>query len=131
MLACYYLEIRQLHIGCVAFSGSLFALRGLMRIAGIPLAQHWTLRWTSYAVDTALLVAAVLLTLIVHQYPFMNTWLTTKVLLLVVYIALGSLALRRAQTRAGTVAALLGALLTYALIIGVAIAHHPAGWFHL
>jgi uncharacterized membrane protein SirB2 len=78
-----------------------------------------------------LLASAVLLTLILHQYPFVEPWLTAKVLLLVLYIALGTITLKRAHTRLGRVAALLGSLVTFVAIIGVALAHHPAGWLRL
>ncbi len=131
MLASHYLQILHLHVGCVVLSGSLFGARALMRIADSPLANHRALRILSYLIDTALLVAAVLLTLILHQYPIRNGWLTAKVLLLVLYIGLGSIALKRAQTRAARGAALLAALLVFAFIIGVALTHHPAGWLVL
>jgi hypothetical protein len=35
MLSSHYLAIRLLHVGCVAFSGTLFTARGLMRIADL------------------------------------------------------------------------------------------------
>jgi len=128
MLAAHYLQILHLHVGCVALSGSLFAVRSAMRVANSPWANHRALRVLSYLIDTTLLVAAILLTLIVHQYPFTNGWLTAKVLLLVVYIGLGMIALKRAQTRGGRAAASVGALLVFGLIIGVALTHQPARW---
>ena len=102
-----------------------------MRIAGTPTANHRLLRYTSYVIDTTLLMAAILLTLILHQYPFTDAWLTTKLLLLVLYIALGTFALKRARTKSGRAVALLSALLTFAYIIGVAITHQPFGWLAL
>ena len=48
------------------------------------------LRYLSYTIDTVLLTAALMLATILHQYPFVHAWLTVKVLLLVVYIVLGS-----------------------------------------
>jgi hypothetical protein len=47
-----------------------------------------------------LLVAALTLTAIVRQYLFVHGWLTVKVVLLVVYVVLGSLALKRGKTPA-------------------------------
>ena len=131
MLSAHFAEIRLLHIGCVVFSGTLFMIRGMMRIADLPGANHWTLRWTSYLIDTGLLGAAVLLTLILHRYPLVDGWLTCKVLLLPVYIVLGIAALRGARTRAGRSAALVAALLTFGYIVGVALAHDPLGWLAL
>lgn len=126
-----YLQILLVHVGCVALSGALFAVRGLMRIADLPGANSRALRWLSYVIDSTLLGAAILLSVIVRQYPFVDGWLTTKVLLLLLYIGLGTMALRRARTRAGRVAAYVGALLTFGYIVGVAIAHDPAGWIAL
>ncbi len=131
MLASYYVQILLLHIGCVALSGTLFTVRGLMRIADLSLANHRALRWMSYLIDSTLLGAALLLSVIVHQYPFIDGWLTTKVLLLLVYVGLGTIALNRARTRAGRTAAFAAALLTFGYIVGVAIAHDPAGWIVL
>lgn len=128
MLTSHYQQILLLHVSCVALSGTLFAVRGVLRIAGLAVANHHALRVLSYGIDTTLLVAAVLLTMILHQYPFVNAWLTTKLLLLVVYIVLGTIALKRAQTTTGRCTALIAALATFAYIIGVAISHHPAGW---
>jgi len=117
-------EIRLLHVGCVALSGSLFTFRGLLRINRSPFANHRALRVVSYVIDTTLLVAAVLLTLIIHQYPFVNGWLTAKVLLLVLYIGLGIITLQRARTTPGRSVALIGALLTFAAIVTIAVLHH-------
>jgi uncharacterized membrane protein SirB2 len=102
-----------------------------MRISAIPTANHRLLRYSSYVIDTTLLVAAILLTLILHQYPFTDAWLTTKFLLLVLYIVLGTFALKSACTLPGRAIAFLCALLTFAYIIGVAITHQPAGWLTL
>jgi uncharacterized membrane protein SirB2 len=102
-----------------------------MRIADLAAVNHWALRWISYAVDSMLLLAAILLSFIVLQYPFVNAWLTTKVLLLLLCIAFGTIALKRVRTRLGRSAAFLAAILTFAYIVGVAIAHNPAGWLLL
>ena len=131
VLSGYYLEILLVHVGCVAFSGALFAVRGLMRIADLPGANTRALRWMSYVIDSTLLGAAILLSVIMRQYPFLDSWLTTKVLLLLLYIGLGTIALKRARTRTGRAAAYVAALLTFGYIVGVAIAHDPAGWIAL
>jgi uncharacterized membrane protein SirB2 len=44
------------------------------------------LRYLSYSIDTVLLTAALMLATILHQYPFVHGWLTTKVLLLFCYV---------------------------------------------
>jgi len=127
----YYLQIKFVHILCVMLSGALFATRGLLRLADSRIAHHAALRWSSYAIDTALLTAALMLVGIVHQYPFVNGWLTAKVLLLVVYVVLGSFALRRAHSRRSAALWFVSALVVFAIIVGAAVMHDARSWFAL
>jgi len=131
MLAAHYADIRLLHVSCVALSGTLFTCRAILRFIESPLANTRALRWTSYLIDTTLLAAAILLTLILHQYPLVNGWLTMKTVLLVLYIGLGTVALKRGRSRFGRAAAAIAALVTYFSIIGVAVTHRVSGWFSL
>jgi uncharacterized membrane protein SirB2 len=124
----FYPQIKFVHVLCVILSGSLFTLRGLMMFAGSRLANHAAVRYLSYAIDTTLLTAALMLVTILHQYPFVQAWLTVKVLLLVVYIVLGAFALRRARTRRMRAICYVAALATFASIVGVALTHNPLGW---
>jgi uncharacterized membrane protein SirB2 len=124
----FYPQIKFAHVLCVILSGSLFALRGMMMLAGSRLANHPATRYLSYAIDTTLLTAALMLITILHQYPFVQAWLTVKVLLLVLYIVLGVFALRRGRTRRIRAICYVAALVVFASIIGVALAHNPLGW---
>ena len=124
----FYPQIKFVHVLCVILSGSLFALRGLMMLAGSRFTNHALVRYASYAIDTTLLTAALMLITILHQYPFVQAWLTIKVLLLVVYIVLGVFALRRGRTRRVRTICYVAALATYLSVVGVALAHNPLGW---
>jgi len=124
-----YPQIKAIHIAAVAASGLLFFLRGASLHAGMAWAMSAPVRYLSYAIDTVLLTAAVVLTTTIHQYPFVHGWLTVKVVLLVVYILLGTFALKRGRTRAIRIACWVAALVVYTFIITVARAHNPAGMF--
>lgn len=126
-MAAWYLQILWTHIGCVIASGSLFFTRGCMMLAGLPAANHVALRRISVVIDSLLLAAAIALTTIIHQYPFVQAWLTVKVVLLVVYIALGVFALRRGRTRAARGAFFVAAVLVYLFIVSVARTHDAWG----
>lgn len=125
----FYAQIKFVHVLCVLLSGGLFALRGGLLLAGVRQANHLVLRGLSYAIDTTLLTAALMLVSIIHQYPFVNAWLTLKILLLLVYIVLGVYALRRGRTRASRAACFGAALLVYAFMLSIAHAHSPYGIF--
>ena len=127
----FYPQIKWVHIACVLASGSLFALRGLLVQLGHAGAAQWEpVRWLSYAIDTSLLTAALMLVSILPGALFANGWLTTKLVLLVVYVVLATLALKRARTRRARLAFFMAALACYVYMLGVARMHHPLGWLH-
>jgi uncharacterized membrane protein SirB2 len=123
----YYLILRSVHIGCAILTITLFVLRGTLMLANSPWQQNVVLRYLPHAVDTVLLTTALMLTTVIHQYPFGAGWLTTKVVLLAVYIVLGSIALKRGRTRRIRAVALVAALGTIGLLVSVARTHHPLG----
>jgi uncharacterized membrane protein SirB2 len=123
----FYPQIKLVHIACVVASGSLFAVRGLLVQSGSPFGNHAMLRFPSYAIDTVLLTAAFLLMGLLHAWPGAQTWLTVKVLLVLVYIALGSFALRRGRTPGVRRACFLAALAVFLFIVGIAQRHDPLG----
>jgi uncharacterized membrane protein SirB2 len=129
LMAAWFLQILWVHIGCVIASGSLFFTRGCMMLAGLPIANHVALRRISVLIDSLLLAAAIALTTIIHQYPFVQAWLTVKVILLVAYIVLGVFALRRGPTRAVRAACFAAALIVFLFIITVARTQNPLGIF--
>ena len=126
-----YSDIKWLHIGCVALSGSLFVFRGFLMLCNSALANNKNLARASYVIDSTLLAAAILLTIIIHQYPLLQAWLTVKAMLLVFYIFLGIWALRRGKTRPQRIACFIAAVLVYGYIISVAVTHDPRGLFSL
>lgn len=44
------------------------------------------------------------------------------------YVVLGSYALKRAATKHARIGCFIAALLVYAIMFGIATAHHPLGW---
>jgi uncharacterized membrane protein SirB2 len=75
-----------------------------------------------------LLASAIGLALILEQYPFVHGWLTAKVLGLMVYIFLGSIALRYGPTKPIRAAAWVAALAVFGYIVSVALTHTPVGF---
>lgn len=125
-----YSAIKTTHIAAVLVSGGLFAARAIAaNVFGATWTMRPALRYASYATDTVLLVAALMLTTIIRQYPFVNAWLTVKVLLLVVYIVLGSFALKRGRGRGARIAFSVAAIAVFLFILSVARSHDPLGMF--
>ena len=123
----FYPQIKAVHIAAVILSGLLFLMRGGAVQFGASWAMAAPLRYLSYTIDTVLLTAALMLATIIHQFPFVQGWLTAKVLLLVVYVVLGSFALKRGRTRAVRTSCWIAALLVYLFIFSIGRAHNPLG----
>lgn len=128
MLSEFYLVIKATHIGLVLTSGCLFMVRGLAVLLGWSVAMRAPARRLSYAIDTALLMAALLLLAILQLNPLTTPWLATKLTLLVAYIMLGSLALKRARTRFARMLAYGAAMLCFAAMFAIARQHDPLGF---
>src|SRR5690606_6924172 len=126
----FYPQVKHAHIGLALASVALFALRG----AAVQLGMRWPrarpTRLASYAIDTGLLAAGLALVAILPGGVFANGWLAAKLALLVVYVVLGVYAMRRARSRTGRALCYLAALATFAMIYGIARAHHPLGYLH-
>ncbi len=120
-----YTTVKHLHLTTVILSFSLFFLRGLWMLTDSPRLQRTWVKIVPHAIDTVLLASAITLTIMIHQYPIVNGWLTAKVLALLVYIGLGTVALKRGGTKRVRILAWLGALLVFGYIVAVALRHNP------
>lgn len=125
----FYPEIRLIHIIAVLTSGALFVLRGLGLLLGADWPRAVPVKYLSYAIDTVLLIAAMMLMTMLSQFPFAQHWLTMKVVMLVIYIGLGIAAFRQGRRTVTRLGLWLAAMLVYGFIISVALAHHPLGVF--
>ncbi len=124
-----YLFVKHLHVSCVLISISLFVLRGVMELQSKPWRQWALLRRGPHIVDTVLLSSAIWLAWRLGQYPFVDGWLTAKVLALLAYILLGMRALGKHTPTSQRLAYFMAALLSVGYIVGVALTHSASwGW---
>jgi uncharacterized membrane protein SirB2 len=129
--AVWYSPLKLAHVGLVLVSGGLFTLRGALVLAGQSWAMARPWRLLSYGIDTLLLTAGVTLWILLSLNPVASPWLGVKLLLLVLYIVLGSLALKRARAPAARRASYAGALMVFLFMASVAISHHPLGFLQV
>ena len=116
-----YILVRHVHIVCAIVSITLFVVRGVMQTAGCPWRRWGWLRIAPHLIDTLLLGAAITLAWQSHQYPIAQTWLTAKVVALLLYIGLGTMALRRGVSGVLQFISFLAALAAVSYIVGVAV----------
>ncbi|MFO1412696.1 MAG: SirB2 family protein [Burkholderiales bacterium] len=130
-LAAWYPVVKHVHMTCAAATLLLFTLRGAWMMRGSPrLGARWV-RVLPHVVDTVLLGSAILLAWLIGNAPLTHGWLTAKVTGLVLYIVLGTVALKRGRTLRIRIAAFVAALLVFGYIVAVAFTKSPWGYFAL
>ncbi len=121
-----YTLLKLIHVSSVMLSYLLFLTRGVWMIrASAQLQQRWV-KIMPHVIDTVLLVSAIMLAILIQQDPLVNSWLTAKIVGLLVYIGLGMVALRFGKTRAVKISAWIMAQITFIYIVLVALTKNPA-----
>lgn len=113
--------LKIVHVSCVLLSISGYLLRGVWMMRESPRLRKKWVRIVPHVIDTTLLGSAILLTIQIRQYPFVQGWLTAKVLALIAYIVVGAVGLKYGKTRKVRIAAWLGAIVIFAYIVLVAL----------
>ncbi len=120
-----YALLKMIHIGSVIVSYLLFFLRGVWIIKdSANLRQRWV-KILPHVIDTVLLVSAIALAMIIQQSPVSDSWLTAKVIGLLVYISLGMIAIRFGKTRQTKIIAWVAAQFVFIYIVLVALTKSP------
>ncbi|MFQ5582640.1 MAG: SirB2 family protein [Mariprofundaceae bacterium] len=124
--------LKPLHISFALLSFGLFSMRGIWMWRESPLLDKrlWA-RWVPDFIDTTLLASGLLLMYRSNLFPDTQLWLAAKMTALVLYIILGSIAIKRGPTKRIRTAAWVSASLIFIYIIGVAIRRDAASWISL
>lgn len=120
--------LKPIHITCVVFSYSLFFLRGIWMLRESPLLQQRWVKIAPHTVDTALLTSAILLAWQLGYSPLEQPWLATKIVALLLYIVIGSVAIKRGKTKRLRLLAWIAAQGVFFYIVSVALTHNPLPW---
>ncbi|MES2951756.1 MAG: SirB2 family protein [Pseudomonadota bacterium] len=124
-----YYSIKTLHQTAVALSLLGFLARGVAGLAGAAWVRGRAARSVPHVVDTVLLLSAITLAWQLGLNPLVTPWLLAKIIGLLVYIALGVVALRPSfPLRVRSLAWVL-ALTSFGYIASVAITKDAAGFF--
>ncbi len=110
----------QVHAGLALISLVGFSIRGVWMMRRSPMLTRRWVRIAPHVVDTLLLLSGITLVFQYRLYPTEQPWLAAKLLALVVYIVVGSIALKRGRTRAIRVTAFFAALIVFAYMLAVA-----------
>ncbi len=120
-----YMMAKHLHMTAVGLSILFFVFRFIWsQFDATALSKKWV-KILPHIVDTVLLASAIWLCVILSQYPFVNAWLTFKVVGVVLYIVFGLFALKKAKTTMGKWSFFVAALAVLMATAMVAVTKQP------
>ena len=117
--------VKWIHVGFALLSVCGFFARGILMMRGSPWLQARPVRIIPHVVDTVLLTAAVVLATQWGWSALQLPWLQAKIAALLVYIALGMVALHGVRPLSVRVVAWLAALAVFGYIVAVAVTRDP------
>ena len=115
-----YFVLLLIHVSTVFISIAGFFIRGVWMIQTSPRLQQRWVRIAPHINDTVLLLSGIVLVIFTSQYPGPAAWLNAKIIALIAYIVLGTIAINRGKTQGVKITAWVLALATYAYILMVA-----------
>lgn len=116
-----YLVVKNLHITLAVLSLSLFLIRAVYSVRESPWLERRWVKILPHLVDTLLLICGLTLMTILQAWPHRTPWLAVKLIALLFYIGVGSLAIKRARTPRGRALFTLLSLLIFGYMVSVAI----------
>ena len=123
-----YLVLKIIHMSAAVLTISGFMLRGFWMMRGSALLQQPVTRIAPHIVDTLFLLTGVALVWLLGLNVFAQPWLLAKFAGLIVYIVLGTIAIKRGSTPQVRSIAFAAALAVFAYIAGVAMSKSPLSW---
>lgn len=123
-----YFPIKHLHVTAVVLSISFFIIRAFWSYIGSNLLSKTWVKILPHIIDTVLLTCGVILAAMIGPN---QPWILTKIVLLIAYIGVGTIAIKRGKTKNGRLTAAVIAVAIFAYIVGVAITKNSASWFSM
>jgi uncharacterized membrane protein SirB2 len=116
-----YEIVKHTHLTAIALSVLLFLWRFYLLSSQSQMLQKKWLKVLPHLVDTILIISALILCVLLKQYPFVDAWVTEKLLALLMYVFMVTLALRLAKTVLMRTVGVIGAISWIAYAGSVAI----------
>lgn len=123
-----YVLLKGIHVAFAVLSLLGFVLRFGAMLRGAAWLSSRSARTLPHVVDTVLLASAIALAWKMDAVPGRDAWLTAKIVALLVYIVLGSIALKRGRTMTIRAVAGIAALLVFWYIVSVALGKSVLGF---
>ncbi len=123
-----YILVKHLHVIAALLSITFFTVRAWWSVWESPQLQRPWVRVAPHVIDTALLGLGVWLMVLLQAWPWRAPWLAAKLLGLLLYILVGTIAIKRGKTPRTRGLAAIVAIVIFVYIIGAAVRHAPWSW---
>jgi uncharacterized membrane protein SirB2 len=121
-----YLLIKHLHVTAAVLSILLFVVRAYWSVQGSAVLQNRLVKTLPHVIDTVLLLAGIALAAMIGPE---QPWILAKIIALIAYIGVGTIAIKRGKTPKTRAIAAFVAVAIFAYIVGVALAKSPMSWW--
>lgn len=121
-----YFLIKHIHMTAAGLSILLFIIRAYWSVTESDALQKRWVKTLPHVIDTVLLTAGIILAAMIGPE---QPWILAKIVLLLVYIGVGTVAIKRGKTPRQRAIAALVAIAIFAYIVGIAVRHNPLSWF--
>lgn len=127
-----YMALKHAHMMFALISIVLFMLRAWIAVPSPARIKSKVLKVLPHIIDTLLLILGVWLAVMMKYNPMGNSpWLAAKIIGLVLYIIVGTIAIKRGKTTRQRLIATLAAIVIFAYIYGAAVTKSPLSWLYL
>ena len=123
------LVAKHIHLTFIALSFLGFVLRGFWMMKDSPLLQAKLTKILPHIVDTVLLVSAIVLAVQLRLSPMEQPWLLAKIVALLVYIGLGTIAIKPNRPKNIRIFAWFAAIVVFGYICAAAVSKSALGYF--
>ncbi|MDX8399082.1 MAG: SirB2 family protein [Gallionellaceae bacterium] len=126
-----FITIKYLHLSFIVLSYGLFFMRGVWVLRNSPIMQQRWVKILPHIIDSGLLISAITLAVMLGISPSSAPWLLAKIIALIVYVVLGSIAIKRGKTPRIKLIAWIAAQAVFFYIVFTALTHDPMPWHAL
>lgn len=127
-----YMALKHAHMMFALISIVLFMLRAWIAVPSPARIKSKVLKVLPHIIDTLLLILGIWLAVMMKYNPLGNSpWLAAKIIGVVLYIIVGTIAIKRGKTAQQRLIATIASIAIFAYIYGAAVAKSPLSWFAL
>ncbi|GGI72419.1 SirB2 family protein [Shewanella gelidii] len=105
-----YPYVKHLHLTLVAISVLFFIVRFVLHMRQAAVMERKVMKIAPHVIDTFMLLSGLTLCFLILQYPFVDAWLTEKIIGVAAYILLGVMAMHPNKNKLYKVFAFFGAM---------------------